>query len=110
MTGQLRVSRILGLRRTSWKSKSEQSPKENETMNIRDDRNLFEGPGQMSCFLDLIESGATLEDASEITGITPEELAECRAIDPKFDAGLESLAPDPWIDRLMELLAHENRN
>jgi hypothetical protein len=36
--------------------------------------------------------------------------AECRAIDPKFDAGLEALAPDPWIDRLYELLRRDNEN
>ena len=72
--------------------------------------NPFKGEAQFGCFLDLIESGVTVDDAAGITGITPEELAECRAIDPKFDAGLEALAPDPWIDRLYELLRRDNEN
>jgi hypothetical protein len=79
-------------------------------MNLKDDSNPFEDPGPNGRFLDLIEAGATVEDAAKITGITPEELAQCRAIDPKFDAGLQALAPDPWIDRLMNLLAQERRN
>ena len=57
-------------------------------MNIQDNTDN-EGRGQFALFLDLIEAGATVEDAAKITGITPEELAQCRAIDPKFDAGLE---------------------
>jgi hypothetical protein len=72
--------------------------------------NPFKGEAQFGCFLDLIETGASVQDAAEITGITPEELAECRAIDPKFDAGLEALAPDPWLDRLYELLRRDNEN
>ena len=52
-------------------------------MNLKDDSNPFEGFDQMSRFLDLIESGVTVDDAAEITGITPKELAECRAIDPE---------------------------
>ena len=73
-------------------------------MNLKNDSNPF------GSFLDLIEAGATVEDAAEITGITPEELAQCREIDPKFDAGLEALAPDPWIDRLYELLKRDNED
>jgi sugar phosphate permease len=50
------------------------------------------------------------DDPKDHPAITPEELAQCRAIDPKFDAGLEALAPDPWIDRLYELLRRDNEN
>jgi hypothetical protein len=72
-------------------------------MSIRD--NPFKDEGQFGCFLDLIETGASVHDAAEITGINSTELAECRAIDPKFDAIMAALAPGLTIGRILELLA-----
>ena len=69
--------------------------------------NPFKGEGQFGCFLDLIEAGAGVQEAAEITGVTPEELEECRAIEPKFDAGLAVLAPGLTTERILEILAPE---
>ena len=69
--------------------------------------NPFKGEAQFGCFLDLIEAGASVQDAAEITGTTPTELAECRAIDPKFDSIMAALAPGLTIEGMLELLAPE---
>jgi len=69
--------------------------------------NPFKGEGQLGCFLDLIEAGASVQDAAEITGITPTELDEYRAIDPKFDAIMAALAPGLTIERILEILTTE---
>ena len=66
--------------------------------------NPFKDHGQFGCFLDLIEAGASVQDAAAITGITPKELAECRAIDSKFDAIMAALAPGLTIERMLEIL------
>lgn len=50
--------------------------------------NPFQEEGQLinpGPFFDLIEAGASTEDAAEITGISPELLAMCRKIQPNFD-------------------------
>jgi hypothetical protein len=77
-------------------------------MEPKEDRNPFEGSGQLGCFLDLVQSGASVADAAEITGVTPQELAEFREIDPKFDAIMAALAPGLSIERILEILAHDN--
>jgi hypothetical protein len=76
------------------------------TMSIGD--NPFKGKRQFGCFLDLIEAGASVQEAAEITGITPEELAEVRAIDPRFDARMAALAPGLSIERILEILAGDD--
>jgi len=61
-------------------------------MDIQDNTNPTARRAQNDLFIDLIEAGATVEGAAKIAGITPEELAECRAIDPELDADLEEFA------------------
>jgi hypothetical protein len=73
-------------------------------MESKDNTNPFEGFGQVGCFLDLVESGASVTDAAEITGISAEQLADFRVFDPKFDAHMAALAPGLTIERILEIL------